>query len=97
MRVLFLSDTHLGFDLPTRPRLARRRRGGDFFHNFERALEPARMGEVNAVVRGGDLFYRSRVPAWLAEAAFARRVCLRWQCCARGRLMQLDVGVAREF
>ncbi|MBZ5496420.1 MAG: metallophosphoesterase [Acidobacteriia bacterium] len=69
MRVLFVSDTHLGFDLPSRPRVVRRRRGEDFFRNFERALEPARAGEVDVVVHGGDLFYRSRVPAWLVEAA----------------------------
>ena len=71
MRVLFVSDTHLGFDLPSRPRVVRRRRGDDFFQNFERALEPARTGEVDVVVHGGDLLYRSRVPAWLAEAALA--------------------------
>ncbi len=71
MRVLFVSDTHLGFDLPSRPRVVRRRRGDDFFQNFERALEAARTGEVDVVVHGGDLLYRSRVPAWLAEAALA--------------------------
>ena len=71
MRVLFVSDTHLGFDLPRRPRVLRRRRGDDFFQNFERALEPARTGEIDVVVHGGDLLYRSRVPAWLAEAALA--------------------------
>lgn len=71
MRVLFVSDTHLGFDLPSRPRVVRRRRGDDFFQNFERALEPARRGEADVVVHGGDLLYRSRVPAWLAEAALA--------------------------
>jgi DNA repair exonuclease SbcCD nuclease subunit len=71
MRVLFLSDTHLGFDLPLRPGGVRPRRGDDFFQNFERALEPARRGEVDVVVHGGDLLYRSRVPAWLAEAALA--------------------------
>ncbi len=71
MRVLFVSDTHLGFDLPSRPRVVRRRRGDDFFQNFERALEVARRGEVDVVVHGGDLLYRSRVPAWLAEAALA--------------------------
>jgi exonuclease SbcD len=71
MRVLFLADTHLGFDLPTRPRVSRRRRGDDFFENFDRALEPARLGQVDVVVHGGDLLYRSRVPAWLAEAALA--------------------------
>ena len=76
MRLLFVSDTHLGFDCPSRPRVVRRRRGEDFFQNFERALEPALAGDVDAVVHGGDLLYRSRVPAWLAEAALAplRRV-----------------------
>ena len=71
MRVLFVSDTHLGLDLPSRPRVERRRRGDDFFRNYERALAPARSGEVDVVVHGGDLLYRSRVPAWLAEAALA--------------------------
>ena len=71
MRVLFVSDTHLGLDLPTRPRVVRRRRGHDFFENFDRALEPARRGDVDVVVHGGDLLYRSRVPAWLAEMALA--------------------------
>ncbi len=42
IRILFVSDTHLGFDLPRKPRVKRRRRGPDFFENFERALEPAR-------------------------------------------------------
>ncbi len=71
MRVLFVSDTHLGFDLPARPRVVRRRRGEDFFRNFELALEPARAAEIDVVVHGGDLLYRSRVPAWLAELALA--------------------------
>ena len=71
MRVLFVSDTHIGIDWPARPRVVRRRRGDDFFQNFERALEPALRGEVDVVVHGGDLLYRSRVPAWLTEAALA--------------------------
>ncbi len=54
-RVLFVSDTHLGFDLPARPRVERRRRGPDFFANFERALAPALRGEADLVVHGGDL------------------------------------------
>ena len=76
MRLLFLSDTHLGFDLPARPRSPRPRRGPDFFESFDAALAPARNGEVDAVLHGGDLLYRSRVPAWLSEAALAplRRV-----------------------
>jgi len=69
VRVLLLADTHLGLDQPLRPRVARRRRGQDFWANYTRALEPARRGEVDLVVHGGDLLYRSRVPAGLTARA----------------------------
>ena len=72
LRVLFLSDTHLGLDLPSRPRVERSRRGDDLFERFERALEPVTRGEARVLVHGGDLFYRSRIPARLAERVFAR-------------------------
>jgi DNA repair exonuclease SbcCD nuclease subunit len=71
VRILFLADTHLGFDFAFRPRIQRRRRGSDFFSNFEKALAPALTGEVDCVVHGGDLLYRSKVPPQLVEMAFA--------------------------
>ena len=61
LRVLFLADTHLGFDWPVRPRVQRHRRGDDFFANYLRALEPAMQGEVDLVVHGGDVFDRPKV------------------------------------
>ncbi len=67
--LLLLADTHLGFDLPARPRSERRRRGPDFFANTRGALEPALRGEVDAVVHGGDLLYRSKVSPGLVAAA----------------------------
>ena len=70
IRILLVADTHLGFDLPFRPRIKRRRRGPDFFANFQRALLPALKGEVDAAVHGGDVLYRSKVPARLVEMAF---------------------------
>jgi DNA repair exonuclease SbcCD nuclease subunit len=70
VRVLLVADTHLGFDLPVRPRVERRRRGDDFFANFQRALEPARRDEVDVVVHGGDVLFRSRVPPGLVRQAF---------------------------
>jgi exonuclease SbcD len=70
-RVLLLADTHLGFDLPARPRVDRRRRGHDFQANFERALEPALRGEVDVVVHGGDVFHRPRVAPSLAYEGLA--------------------------
>ena len=70
IRILFLADTHLGFDLPFRPRIQRRRRGPEFFANFKRALTPALQGRVDCVVHGGDLLYRSKVPPRLVAMAF---------------------------
>jgi len=69
IRVLLLADTHLGFDFPLRPRVKRRRRGPDFFANTRTALAPARRGEVDLVVHGGDLLYRSKVSAELVRMA----------------------------
>jgi hypothetical protein len=34
IRILLIADTHLGFDLPFRPRINQRRRGPDFFRQF---------------------------------------------------------------
>jgi len=70
IKILFLADTHLGFDLPMKPRIKRRRRGYDFFANYEKALIPALNGEVDCVIHGGDIFFRSRVPARIVEMAF---------------------------
>ena len=69
LRILFLADSHLGFDLPVRPRVARRRRGHDFLANHAAALEPALNGEVDAVVHGGDVFHRPDVNEALAWRA----------------------------
>ena len=71
IKLLLLADSHLGFDYPFKPRIQRRRRGEDFFSNYHRALEPARQHEVDAVIHGGDLFFRSRVPAMLVDMVFA--------------------------
>lgn len=70
IRVLLLADTHLGYDLALRPRVDRRRRGPDFFDNARRALEPALRGDVDLVVHGGDLLFRSKVPVQLVSMAF---------------------------
>lgn len=76
LRVLALSDTHLGFDLPARPRVERRRRGVDFFASYERALAPAIEGRADVVVHTGDVLFRSRVPAALVERVFAPLLAL---------------------
>ena len=70
VRILFLADTHLGFDLPVSPRIRRRRRGDDFLANYATALQPALAGEVDLVVHGGDVFNRSRPVPSLAYQAF---------------------------
>jgi DNA repair protein SbcD/Mre11 len=70
--VLFLSDSHLGFDLPQRPRVQRRRRGPDFFRCFDHALETALSEGADLIIHGGDLFYRSRVSAALVLSVIER-------------------------
>ena len=70
IRLLLLADTHLGFDLPERPRVQRRRRGHDFLANYARALAPALQGDVDLVVHAGDVFDRPQVSATVAYQAF---------------------------
>jgi exonuclease SbcD len=79
IRILLLADSHLGFDLPVRPRVQRRRRGHDFLANYAAALEPALAGEVDLVVHAGDVFDRSKVVPSVAYQAFEplRRVADR--------------------
>ena len=70
IRILLLADSHLGFDLPVRPRAGRRRRGHDFFANYRAALEPALAGAVDMVVHAGDVFDRPGVDASVAYQAY---------------------------
>jgi DNA repair protein SbcD/Mre11 len=71
IRVLFLADSHLGLDLPVKPRVERRRRGQDFLANHAAALAPALSGAVDVVVHGGDVFDRPGVAPVIAQHAYA--------------------------
>jgi DNA repair protein SbcD/Mre11 len=71
IRILQLGDSHLGFDLPARPRIERRRRGDDFLANYHRALAPALAGQVDLVVHGGDVFHHPRISPRVVDQAFA--------------------------
>lgn len=79
LRILFLADSHLGCELPDRPRRGRRRRGHDFLDNYQLALAPAQRGVVDLVIHGGDVFDRPRVSAALAYQALEplRRIAER--------------------
>ena len=70
IKLIFLSDTHLGFDYPIRPRIVRRRRGYDFFANFKRVLSYAIRSKADLIVHGGDFFFRSRVPKKIVDLAY---------------------------
>lgn len=70
IKILFLADTHLGYDQPLRPRVERRRRGEDFFANYQRVLAAARQEGVDLVLHGGDFFFRSQVPPAILERAY---------------------------
>ena len=70
VRILFLADSHLGLDLPVRPRVGRRRRGFDFLANYSTALAPALTGGVDLVIHGGDVFNRSAPHTSVAHQAY---------------------------
>ena len=70
LKVLFFADSHLGFDFPIRPRINRRRRGWDFFNNYQYILDTAIDEGVDALVHGGDVFFRSKIPAQVIQKAY---------------------------
>jgi len=70
INIVFFSDTHLGFDYPLRPRVKKRRRGEDFFNNFEKVLAYARTHNCDMVIHGGDLFFRSKVPQMIVDRTY---------------------------
>ena len=76
LRILLLADSHLGLDLPVRPRVERRRRGHDFLANYATALAPALRGEVDIVVHAGDVFDRPNVSASVAHQALIPLVAI---------------------
>jgi len=70
LRILLLGDTHIGLDLPLRPRVEQRHRGPDFVRNLKLALEPALRGEVDLVIHSGDVFDRPTPPIEVARLAY---------------------------
>jgi len=68
MRILQLSDTHLGAKLNARGP-AGWCRAADHHAALQAALRPALRGEVDAVIHAGDVFDRSRPPTrWMLAA-----------------------------
>ncbi|NQV29640.1 MAG: metallophosphoesterase [Candidatus Marinimicrobia bacterium] len=70
MKILLFADTHLGFDYPIRPRIERRRRGTDFFQNYQHILDTALTEKVDVLLHGGDVFFRSKIPSLIVEKAY---------------------------
>ena len=72
VKIIFLADSHLGFDFPLRPKKEKRRRGMDFFDNFDFILDYAKANKADLVIHGGDLFFRTRVPAPIVDLVYER-------------------------
>lgn len=72
IKIIFLADTHLGFDYPLRPKKEKRRRGIDFFNNFDEILAYAKDNQADLVIHGGDLFYRTLVPSPIIDMVYER-------------------------
>jgi exonuclease SbcD len=56
LRVLHVADSHIGAQLPARPRLHRPRRGDDFVDSFRSVLSHAIDGGVDLIIHAGDVF-----------------------------------------
>jgi len=72
IRLVFFADTHLGFDYPIRPRIERRRRGQDFFNNFQHVLDFAVESKADFVIHGGDFCFRSKIPIKIVDLAYEK-------------------------
>ncbi len=68
-RIIFVSDTHLGHDLPVR-KTSREHRGEDFFRNFSYVLDYAIKVKASLLVHGGDLFFRARIPEKIVNRVY---------------------------
>lgn len=71
VKIIFLADSHLGFDYPIKPRIERRRRGDDFFNNFKRILNYAVEEKADLVLHGGDFFFRAKVPKKIVDLSYS--------------------------
>lgn len=71
MRVLHVTDTHLGAALAVRNAPRGYKRADDHLRAFRAAVAPVFAGEVDAVVHSGDLFDRSSPPEDAIAAARA--------------------------
>jgi len=72
IKIIFLADTHLGFDFPLRPIKKKRRRGIDFFNNFDAVLDYAKEEKADLIIHGGDLFFRTRIPTPIIDMVYER-------------------------
>jgi DNA repair exonuclease SbcCD nuclease subunit len=72
VKIIFFADSHLGFDFPLRPKKEKRRRGIDFFDNFDFILDYAKTQKADLVIHGGDLFFRTRIPAPIIDMVYER-------------------------
>jgi DNA repair protein SbcD/Mre11 len=72
IKIIFLADSHLGFDFILRPKKEKRRRGPDFFTNFDKIIEYAKQVKADLIIHGGDLFYRTRVPEPIIDLVYER-------------------------
>ncbi|MCF7859273.1 MAG: DNA repair exonuclease [Candidatus Cloacimonetes bacterium] len=70
LKIIFFADTHLGVDYTINPKVERRRRGEDFFANFQKVLDYANETHADLVIHGGDFFFRSKVPAPIVDRAY---------------------------
>lgn len=70
LKIIVTGDTHLGFDLPQKPKVIKPRRGFDFTRNFEKVIKHTIDNNADLLLHLGDVFNRSKPPQKLVSFTF---------------------------
>ncbi|MEN8137279.1 MAG: DNA repair exonuclease [Bacteroidota bacterium] len=69
IKIVFFSDTHLGFDYPLKT-TSKPHRGEDFYNNFTRVLDRAKKINADLIIHGGDLFDKADVSQKIIDRCY---------------------------
>lgn len=70
LKLIFFSDTHIGFDHPVRPKNNKRHRGADFFKNFQIVINRAIEQKVDFLIHCGDVFEKPKIHPSIVDQTY---------------------------
>lgn len=70
IKLIFFSDTHIGYDHPVRKKGNKRHRGPDFSKNFHLIIDSAIETKVDFLIHCGDVFERPKIHPALVDQTY---------------------------